>query len=266
MISVGRGEPGAGLGQRVPPGRQSLHRQHAGPRRRHRQDQVALPAHAERPRSTTTACRRRCWSTCRTAARSSRSRPTATAAYALDRATGEFVWGMPFVKRVTWTKGLDDETGKPFEYDPTGRPDLPGRSPSRHGTARHDLPGQHGRQELAAHRLQPGPQALVHPGDRELQPITNEPAVPGRAFKPREFFTGGGPTHERITGSVTAIDVKTGKVAGKLERRSRSWAAYWRRPSSSSPASPRARSRRSTPRRWRSSGRSTPAAASTRRR
>ena len=37
-------------------------------------------------------------------------------------------------------------------------------------------------------------------------------------LKPREFFTGGGPSQPfRITGSVTAIDVTTGKVAGKFE-------------------------------------------------
>jgi alcohol dehydrogenase (cytochrome c) len=42
--------------------------------------------------------------------------------------------------------------------------------------------------------------------------------IPGESLKPREFFTGGGPTqHERITGSLTAIEVATGKIAGKLE-------------------------------------------------
>ena len=39
-------------------------------------------------------------------------------AYALDRENGSFIWGLPFVKKVTWTKGLDQETGKPVEYDP----------------------------------------------------------------------------------------------------------------------------------------------------
>jgi hypothetical protein len=39
-------------------------------------------------------------------------------AYAVDRDDGRFVWGAPFVKKVTWTKGLDPETGKPVEYDP----------------------------------------------------------------------------------------------------------------------------------------------------
>ncbi len=39
-------------------------------------------------------------------------------AYAIDRSNGKFVWGLPFVKKVTWTKGLNPETGKPVEYDP----------------------------------------------------------------------------------------------------------------------------------------------------
>ena len=46
-------------------------------------------------------------------------RPTATASPTRSTApTGKFVWGLPFVKKVTWTKGLDPETGKPAEYDP----------------------------------------------------------------------------------------------------------------------------------------------------
>ena len=72
-------------------------------------------------------------------------------------------------------------------------------------------------------------------------------------FKAREFFTGGGPSQPfKITGSVTAIDVTTGKDAGKLRRRSRFWAAFSRRRIWCSPANPRARCWRSTPRRWRS--------------
>ncbi|PIK71133.1 quinonprotein alcohol dehydrogenase, partial [Methylobacterium frigidaeris] len=47
--------------------------------------------------------------------------------------------------------------------------------------------------------------------------VTHE-AMTQANLKPREFFTGGGPSQPfRITGSVTAIDVKTGKVAGKHE-------------------------------------------------
>ena len=38
-------------------------------------------------------------------------------AYAIDRTNGKFHWAMPFVKKVTWTKGIDPESGKPEEYD-----------------------------------------------------------------------------------------------------------------------------------------------------
>jgi alcohol dehydrogenase (cytochrome c) len=38
--------------------------------------------------------------------------------YAIDRNDGSFIWGSPFVKKLTWTKGLDSKTGKPVEYDP----------------------------------------------------------------------------------------------------------------------------------------------------
>jgi alcohol dehydrogenase (cytochrome c) len=46
--------------------------------------------------------------------------------------------------------------------------------------------------------------------------ITIKPET--KANKSRDFFTGGGPSQPfRITGSVTAIDVTTGKVIGKHE-------------------------------------------------
>ena len=48
--------------------------------------------------------------------------------------------------------------------------------------------------------------------------MTNEEMKPGESYQPREWFTGGGPSqHEQITGSITAIDVSTGEVAGKHE-------------------------------------------------
>ena len=39
--------------------------------------------------------------------------------YVLDRATGEFISGTPFVSGITWATGLDPKTGRPIEA-PTG--------------------------------------------------------------------------------------------------------------------------------------------------
>ena len=39
--------------------------------------------------------------------------------YTLDRTDGSFINGMQYVNELTWTAGLDPETGRPLEYDST---------------------------------------------------------------------------------------------------------------------------------------------------
>ena len=38
---------------------------------------------------------------------------------ALERANGQHVLAKPYVDIVTWTKGIDQKTGLPADYDPT---------------------------------------------------------------------------------------------------------------------------------------------------
>ncbi len=38
--------------------------------------------------------------------------------YTLDRTNGKFIKGAQYVNDLTWTKGLNPETGKPLDYDP----------------------------------------------------------------------------------------------------------------------------------------------------
>src|SRR5579872_2522854 len=40
--------------------------------------------------------------------------------YVLDRATGEFISGTPFVAGISWASGLDPKTGRPIESQPVG--------------------------------------------------------------------------------------------------------------------------------------------------
>ncbi len=141
-------------------------------------------------------------------------------AYAVNRETGAFVWGVPFVKKVTWTKGLNPETGKPVEYDPnkpvqTYNPDV---TPSRENKVADFCPGNMGGKNWPPTAYHPDLRLWYIPVIESCNRITIEEMIPGKSFKPREFFTGGGPSNPfRITGSVTAIDVTTGKVAGKAE-------------------------------------------------
>ncbi len=140
--------------------------------------------------------------------------------YALDRTNGEFVWGTPFVKRLTWTKGLDPETGRPLDYDPKSKVQayLPGTAPTRGTPVGVSCPGNMGGKNWPPTAFNPQTNLWYIPVIESCNTMTNEPMKPGESYKKREFFTGGGPSqHEQITGSVTAIDVTTGKVVGKHE-------------------------------------------------
>jgi len=140
--------------------------------------------------------------------------------YAVDRTNGEFVWGTPFVKKVTWTKGLNPETGKPVEYDPNKAVQTynPEATPSRDKKVTDICPGNMGGKNWPPTAYNPNLHLWYIPVIESCNRITIQEMIPGKSFKQREFFTGGGPTNPfRITGSVTAIDVTTGKVAAKHE-------------------------------------------------
>jgi alcohol dehydrogenase (cytochrome c) len=67
-------------------------------------------------------------------------------AYAIDRTTGKFIWGVPFVKKVTWTKGLDPSSvaalvcAVPARSMSTARPCAPARRRSAMRSARRSPP------------------------------------------------------------------------------------------------------------------------------
>jgi len=138
--------------------------------------------------------------------------------YAVDRTNGEFVWGVPFVKKLNWTKGLDQETGKPVEYDPKKDVQRYAVAPSRDDKVADICPGNMGGKNWPPTAYNPNLHLWYIPVIESCNRVTVEAMVPGKSDKPREFFTGGGPSQPfRITGSVTAIDVTTGKVAAKAE-------------------------------------------------
>ena len=139
--------------------------------------------------------------------------------YAIDRTNGEFVWGTPFVKRSTWTAGLNPETGKPVEYDPN----QPVQhynvavTPSREHPEADICPGNMGGKNWPPTAYNPTLQRWYIPVIESCNHIKVAETKPD-SFKPREFYTGGGPSqYERITGSITAVDVTSGKQVGKAE-------------------------------------------------
>ncbi len=139
--------------------------------------------------------------------------------YAMNREDGKFEWAVPFVKQVTWTKGINPQTGKPVEYDP--KKDVQGYAIAPHrGQPYTDFcPGNMGGKNWPPTAYNPDLKLWYIPVIESCNRVTIAPekAIPAKS---REFFTGGGPSQPvRITGSLTAIDVTTGKVAGKFETR-----------------------------------------------
>lgn len=139
--------------------------------------------------------------------------------YAVDRTNGAFQWATPFVKKVTWTKGIDPKTGKPLDYD-AGK-DVQtyaaAATPTRDKPIADFCPGNMGGKNWPPTSYNPELKTWYIPVIESCNRVTIAPekAIPAKS---REFFTGGGPSQPfRITGSVTAIDVSTGKVTGKFE-------------------------------------------------
>ena len=137
--------------------------------------------------------------------------------YAVDRDDGKFEWATPFVKKVTWTKGINPQTGKPVEYDPNKDVQGYAVAPNRNEAFTDFCPGNMGGKNWPPTSYNPELKLWYIPVIESCNRVTIAPekAIPAKS---RDFFTGGGPTQPvRITGSVTAIDVTTGKVAGKYE-------------------------------------------------
>ncbi len=137
--------------------------------------------------------------------------------YAIDRTNGEFVWGTPFVKQLTWTKGLDKVTGLPIEYDPGKGVQPYINAPTRENPVGEACPGNMGGKNWPPTAYNPELDVWYIPVIESCNQMTNKETTPD-SYKPREFFTGGGPRQNTpITGSVTAIDAKTGEIVGKYE-------------------------------------------------
>ena len=78
--------------------------------------------------------------------------------YTLDRTNGKFIKSEKYVNDLNWTKGIDQKTGKPFEYNPKLDVQLynpEARALRGDGTEAH-LPDVARRRRAPAARVQPG--------------------------------------------------------------------------------------------------------------
>jgi alcohol dehydrogenase (cytochrome c) len=151
--------------------------------------------------------------------------------YAVDRTNGEFIYGVPFVNEVTWTKGLDKVTGLPLEYDPNSdlQTYVTENTPNRTNKSATFCPNLMGGKNWMPMSYSERTNMMYVPTIESCIQVNNEAEVPGPdgTFVLREWFSGGFPDTTTsktldgrwLHGSITMIDVATGRIVKKRETR-----------------------------------------------
>jgi alcohol dehydrogenase (cytochrome c) len=151
-------------------------------------------------------------------------------AYALDRKTGQPLWCTQFVMEENWSGGFDANC-KPKSYDPKKdvQSYMPGSSSGRgtatkgRGTVEGVLrPSHMGGKNWPPTTYSPQTNRYYIPSIEGCNKAFTEVVEPGTLKPGKEIFLGGAPFStmddpkcSRLTGSVVAIDVPSGKVVNR---------------------------------------------------
>ena len=131
--------------------------------------------------------------------------------YALDRETGEFIAGRPYVKQ-TWAKGLDDQ-GRPMV--------IPGSEPTEEGNL--VWPSLNGGTVWFSPSFSPST-GLFYVAAREMGSTYYKREAD---FKPGTFFAGGGERQmasDDMWGAIRALEAASGRMVWEFRLHSPPWA------------------------------------------
>ena len=132
--------------------------------------------------------------------------------YDLDRTNGSYIQSGQYVGKLTWTKGLDPKTGKPLEYDPTkslqtyaiGKID-------RAGAKATTCPNIQGGTNYFPTGYNPSLGIAYAVGIEGCSDLATKTVAPADVHQGQVFQAGTAANNGIQTGTVTAIDVATGK-------------------------------------------------------
>ena len=214
-------QPVPDLRPAVPPRRQPVHQLGGRARRRHRQDGVVLPVHAERlvglrRDRRLPALRHR-----------DQRQPRKVVGhfgrngffYSIDRTNGRFIKAEKYVNDLNWTKGINPETGKPYEYNP--KLDVQVYNPEaralRGDGKKRTCPTWHGgvaHQPLAFNPIKNiaygvGTEGCFTQNGAAVGVLGKDGGVDNKASQPRQYSS------DLYYGALTAFDAVNHKVIGK---------------------------------------------------
>ena len=137
--------------------------------------------------------------------------------YNLDRVNGEFISANQYVNELNWTDGIDPKTGKPLGYNPQARLQeyKPGFAPRRGRAAVLTCPNIQGGVNQWPTSFNPDLGIAYGAGIEGCSEITNEPMDEEKDYRNQLLIGGNAVSLDRQTGSISAVDVSTGKTIAK---------------------------------------------------
>ncbi len=143
--------------------------------------------------------------------------------YVLNRENGKLVNATPFVRDITWAKGIDLKTGRPI-YDDSNRPGNPTKSEDgKKGKSVFAVPSFLGGKNWMPMAYSQETELFYVPSNEWGMDIWNEPVN----YKKGAAYLGAGftikPLFEDYIGSLKAIDPKNGKTVWEYRNNSPLW-------------------------------------------
>lgn len=133
--------------------------------------------------------------------------------YTLDRTNGSFLSAAKYVQNLNWTKGIDAETGKPLEYDPTKKIQQYAAVSNRKSGEVDVCPDVQGGVNFFPTAWNPKKHLAYGAGIDGCAQLKVDPTRMGGPA-----WNGGVPTrNKRMGGIIAAVDMTTGKIAAERE-------------------------------------------------
>ena len=133
----------------------------------------------------------------------------------MDRGNGQFLKATQYVSKVTWTKGIDQKTGKPVDYDPAGGAQVyaEGGNANDDKFKRRVCPSTAGGGNYWPASYSDKSKLLYLPTLEGCADVTPD----STAHVPGKYAGGTTVDPERTTSAVVAIDPATGERKGRAE-------------------------------------------------
>jgi alcohol dehydrogenase (cytochrome c) len=141
--------------------------------------------------------------------------------YTMERANGAIVQAQPYMEGINWTKGIDQKTGKPVDYDPNKDVQIYSgvANPTKDAQVKRVCPNRTGGNNYWPSSYSPKTKLLYIPAMTACEDVTNDREY-AKAHKAEGWFerTGGGyKAPERYESTLTAVDPATGAIKKNLK-------------------------------------------------